>query len=96
MRRFLIVISVCALLISCSSNEDKTIRSEIKAHSELVATTSDGFSAVTIYFDNYQVDEKGKYIFYDKNYKYVGECYPSKGFAIGRNLNKVKETKNGK
>lgn len=94
MKKFLIVISVCVLLMSCSNdNEDKTIRSDVKAHSELVAVLSDEFCAPTIYFDNYQVDEKGKYTFYDKNYKYAGECYPSKGFAIGRNLNKVKDVK---
>lgn len=56
------------------SSEDATLK----------ITVTDSFWTNIIYCDSYSVDENGKYQFFDKQGKYVGECFVNKGFSIER------------
>lgn len=91
MKKIIFIMLVCLMFVSCSKTEPepKTVSQQIKENSDLVfdSDTSDVWNSF-IYFDSYEQTET-KFIFFDKQGKYVGEAPITANYAIGRNMKKV-------
>jgi len=80
MKKLLFVI-LCVSFVSCGIGG-------IESKYSLVVNVTDSFTGKAIHCDSYSIDDRGKYTFFDRDGKYVGECIPGPGFSIEKIKNK--------
>ena len=83
MKKLFIILFVLSLISCKESYKDKIIHTS----DFIFDSDSSSLFGQIIYFDSYEQTET-KFIFFDKQGKFVGESPITTNYAIGRNLNK--------